>query len=360
MIRDKMTKRLLRSGRDADGLDSLLSLLEKGYRGAIRYRNRRFDERIPERLPVPVISVGNIVAGGTGKTPFVRFLARMLGAEGLHVAILSRGYGGALEKRGGRVSDGKNLFLGPEQAGDEPFLLAKTTTASVYVGSDRYRSGLRAVAEGAGIVLLDDGFQHRKLYRDLDLVLLDTRRPLGNGRLLPRGSLREEPSALLRAHGLILTHCPEEENGPGDLPASLFSGHLPVFRSARRSVAWPRADGGSIPPERVLAFSGIADPEGFAQGLSRSGWRLATSLAFPDHHSYRSGDMRILVETARKAGAEALVTTAKDAVKLPDASLWPLKLHVLDVDMVFFGKAFDSWLKEKLGFLAAGAAERTS
>ncbi|MDY0162404.1 tetraacyldisaccharide 4'-kinase [Desulfobotulus sp.] len=353
MLKRRFAARLRRSGVDRDAKDRFLSFLESLYARGVDYRNRRLDgEGACMRLPLPVISVGNLVVGGTGKTPMVRFLARFLEEKGLRAAILSRGYGGRLEKEGGRVSDGEEIFLCAAEAGDEPVLLAKTCRAAVYVGANRYASGLRAMEEGAEVLILDDGFQHRKLYRDLDLVLLDARAPLGNGRLLPRGSLRERPQALRRAHALVLTHCGEKGGmDPRVLTEFREGSGLPVFPTSHRQVAWPGkgALAEEVTGERVLAFAGIADGRGFAQSLEASGWIVLHTEIFDDHHAYTSRDIRQLVAKARTLGAQALVTTAKDAVKLPNPECWPLPLRVRDVELVFGDReAFHSWLESRL------------
>ncbi|TWI64815.1 lipid-A-disaccharide kinase [Desulfobotulus alkaliphilus] len=349
MLKQKIADRIYRPARNRDGGDFLFSLFESLYGLGQGLKNRHLEKSEKKRLPVPVISVGNVVAGGTGKTPMTAALARILADEGFRVAVLSRGYGGKLVKKGGRVSDGKEVFLKADMAGDEPCLLAATTPASVYVGADRYRSGLRAVEEGAEILLLDDGFQHRILHRDLDIVLLDSQQPFGNGRLLPRGSLRERPSSLLRAHALVFTRWEGGEFRHEGLCQWAEAAGIPVFFSRHEQLAM----GGEAPlplsSEKVLAFSALADGRSFVDGLLKKGWNVGGVLKFPDHHPYGPSAMEPLVEKARRMGAKALITTAKDAVKLPDASLWPLPLHVVDVRMDFLNpSAFTHWLKGEL------------
>ncbi|TYT75629.1 tetraacyldisaccharide 4'-kinase [Desulfobotulus mexicanus] len=346
MLKQKIAERIYRPARNRDAGDYLFSFFESLYGLGLGLKNRHLDKSQKKRLPVPVISVGNVVAGGTGKTPMVRTLAHMFADEGFRVAVLSRGYGGKLVKKGGRVSDGKEVFLGADMAGDEPCLLAATSPASVYVGADRYRSGLRAVSDGAEILLLDDGFQHRNMHRDLDIVLLDSRHPFGNGRLLPRGSLREKPSALLRAHALVFTRCDGEESAHEGLCRWAETAGIPVFFSRHAQVGM---DGQAVLPVssgKVLAFSALADDRSFVEGLLEKGWNVGGVLKFPDHHPYGPSAMDQLADKARNMGAEALVTTAKDAVKLPDPSVWPLPLYVVDVRMDFLNPSlFSKWLK---------------
>ncbi len=301
------------------------------------------------RLPCRVISIGNIVAGGTGKTPATLWLAARLREAGHGVAVVSRGYGGTAGKRAGVVSDGREIRMGPEMAGDEPYMMAtRLPGVPVLVGADRYRSGLRAVERfGSGVILLDDGFQHLKLFRDLDLVLLDGSRPLGNGHLLPGGPLREPPSALARARGVVLTRW----EGGGPVPAVIHrhAPGVPVFRSVhepyphlflgagqRPPAAVPAGtgSGGDLPPlsgRRVMGVSGIARNDAFRETLRRLGADPVGFRGFPDHHRYTGADIRSVLETARQQGAELLVTTEKDWVRLADRSPWPLDLLVLGV-----------------------------
>nr|WP_303649933.1 tetraacyldisaccharide 4'-kinase [Desulfobotulus pelophilus] len=353
-MKQKMADRLRRSGKNRDAGDYVLSGLASLYNAGLTFRNRLLDRKRGVRyLPVPVISVGNIVAGGTGKTPMVRTLARMLSKMGLKVAILSRGYGGGLEKKGGLVSDGKEIICSVSEAGDEPFLLAETSSAMVYVGADRFKNGLDAVARGANIILLDDGFQHRRLHRDLDLVLVDSRYPLGNGRLLPRGILREDPVGLLRAHALIFTHWTFCETIPRERAEALCvwaeQAELPCFFCQHRQVdrALPLP-----PPEKagkLMVFSAIADGRGFADTLRQQGLTVVLTLIFPDHHSYGPSAMHQLEARAREAGADALVTTAKDAVKLPVPSEWSMPLYVKDAEVSFRDHAaFEEWLEGRI------------
>ncbi|GEM_PF-105642 len=162
------------------------------------------------RLPCPVISIGNIVAGGSGKTPMAIYLAEVIKKMGLKPVVLSRGYRGVMEKHTGIVGDGRTVFLGSDMAGDEPYMMAKRYSFPVIIGKNRFKSGMAAIdAFNPDLIILDDGFQHIKLHRDLDILLLDCKNPLGNGRLLPAGRLRENPDELeKRADLIIFTRCP--------------------------------------------------------------------------------------------------------------------------------------------------------
>ena len=316
------------------------------------------------RLPCTVISIGNITAGGTGKTPMTLHVARLLQRLGHRVAILSRGYRGGAEKKGGIVSDGRDLLMTPAAAGDEPYMMARLLKdIPVLVGRDRVASGRLAIARfRPDILLLDDGFQHRRLHRDIDIVLLDSTRPFGNGFLLPRGSLREPPEALQRADVMVFTRWHDGLPEPVSLlPESV--GSRPVFRS--RNVAYidqniPSAAGPAgvaqdldlsrLNGTRVFAFSAIADNTDFHRVLGDLGCQTVGVEEFADHHAYGSRELAEIGRTAGASGAEVLVTTQKDFPKLPPETLWPLPLVVLGVVPSFVEEenGFDDFLKSSV------------
>lgn len=300
------------------------------------------------RPPVPVISVGNLAAGGTGKTPVVDYIARYLLDQGRRVAIVSRGYGGERHSGVQLVCNGKGPLLGPQQVGDEPFLLARRNPRALVLTARRRADGVRkAVTElAAEVVLLDDGFQHRAVARDLDIVLLDARRPLGNGLPLPAGNLREFPSALRRGNLFILTRSPQEPVPSLELPGPvLHSRHI-------LSQFLLGSDGNSHPfrqllGKRGLAFAGIADPPSFFAALQQRGLTLGKTLSFADHCRYNAEQL----EQLRRAAADVdyLITTEKDGVKLGDLAFdvpcyqWPLSLEF--VEMGALEQHLDSLLK---------------
>lgn len=264
----------------------------------------------------PVISVGNLTLGGTGKTPMVICLARKLMARGLKVCVLSRGYGGTLSATGGMVSDGVRLLASPSEAGDEPYLMASTVPGlMVVVGADRHAAGLMALERlQPDLFILDDGFQHRRLARDLDIVLLDAERPYGNGRVFPAGLLREPLSSLSRAQLVIASRWREGIPLP-QLP-------LPVCAASHLPGPVTPLGGGpaSLLKEyqgaKVAAFAGIAHPAAFFSMLGKEGIELQGTLTFPDHVPYGSTEITALRRLEEETGAEVLLTTAKDAVKL--------------------------------------------
>jgi tetraacyldisaccharide 4'-kinase len=267
-------------------------------------------------LGCAVVSVGNLAVGGSGKTPLVGWLARALRARGQRVAILSRGVGGARGAGVNVVSDGERVLLPPAEVGDEPVWLARDAAGvPVLAGRDRAALGRLAVERFAvQIALLDDGFQHHRLRRDLDLVCLDAGLGLGNGHVLPRGPLREAPRVLGRAHALILTRA-----RPGSEPADLqrLAAGVPRFRAAIEPRALRAlADGKDAPVaglrgRDVGVLAAIARPARFERSLTELGARVVARRIFPDHHVYTPGEIRGL---AREV---AWVTTAKDAVKIP-------------------------------------------
>lgn len=296
------------------------------------------------KVGIPVLCVGNLTAGGTGKSPFCIMLAEMLAGTGYKPAILSRGY---KRKNPGfgplAVSDWKKLLADVDSAGDEPFLMAGKLLgkAVVIVGTDRFRAARMAAGMGADVVLLDDGFQHWKLYRDLDIVLLDGRRPLGNGWLLPAGRLREPASALKRAGIIIATRC-QDRTSCGTLER-LVKKHNPdcqVFLCDHRPVRLVPAEGrGQDTPSspasggRTLLFSGIARPDSFEDSARQMGCNIIGHLVYGDHHSYIPKDLDTITREAK--GCDMVVTTGKDAVKLPAGWAPGKPLLVLEMEMAF-------------------------
>lgn len=277
-----------------------------------------------EKLPAKVISVGNITSGGTGKTPFVLYLARRLSSR-YRVAILSRGYKGKREGSFGLVSDGKRVLLDPLEAGDEAYLLAKSLKdVPVLVGKDRLFSGGFATSFlGSQVLILDDGFQYRPLRRDLDIVLIDALDPFGGGKLLPQGLLREPPSALRRADVIVINRASLisldllselKETLRGLNPrASLFTadyratGLRELFGTKK---VW-------LQGEKVYALCALGNPESFMRHLESMGLKVVYARFFPDHYRYTEGELREIEREAFSVGASFIVTTSKDEVNMP-------------------------------------------
>ena len=275
------------------------------YGSLLRARNARFDRHPALRLGWPVVSVGNLSVGGAGKTPLVIGLARLLQRQGFLPDVLSRGYG-----RSSRIAERVDPAGDAARFGDEPLLIARDTGVPVYVGASRYEAGLLAEAAGeaAGrhVHLLDDGFQHRRLARTVDIVVIH--RSDLQARLLPAGRLREPLSSLRRANAVVLRQEDEE------LAAALRAYVRPecCFWRIRRTLL-------VSPAKRVLAFCAIARPQEFYAALTNAGVEVIERMSFRDHHSYTAADIDRLVALGQRQGCDAFVTTAKDEVKLDGA-----------------------------------------
>jgi tetraacyldisaccharide 4'-kinase len=263
-------------------------------------------------LDSPVISVGSVSAGGAGKTPVVLMLAEMLRHRGYAVRILTRGYG-----RGSVVIERVEPFDDAGWHGDEPVLLAQRSGVPVFVGADRYRAGVLAeqsehTGEKTVVYLLDDGFQHRQLVRDVDIVLL-TKEDVED-RLLPAGNLRE-PLEVVRKADVVVLREEESDTLRGFLDGLLRGKSMPAVWLIRRTLSL--GEGGDVAlPTMPLAFCGIARPESFTQMLAGQGYEPTDTVEFADHHAYSEDDVMRLLERARLCGANGFVTTEKDAVKL--------------------------------------------
>ena len=291
---------------------------------------------------VPVISVGNLTVGGNGKTPFTVFLATRLRARGLAVAIVSRGWGRTIDRGNPLVvSDGTRCLKSAREAGDEPVMMAKSFAGPIAVARRRIDAITLLRAHGPfDAFILDDGFQHLRLRRNLDLLLINAARGFGNGWVLPAGPLREGRALRnhARADAIVLI-----ESGvsvaPATRPADLaLPAHLPIFRASLRPCALVHADAAgwhesplALDGRRVVAVSGLADPAGFHAMLRELGATIAATFEFPDHHDYTPHDFENLLAAA--APADLIVTTEKDLVKLelfpaPRVSLYALRLEV--------------------------------
>jgi tetraacyldisaccharide 4'-kinase len=310
-------------------------------RGARRRQARALAHQ--RRLPIPVISVGNITMGGTGKTPCVLRLAAELSCRGSKPGILTRGYG--------RASPHHQLVLPArasiptESTGDEPQLFLKSGLAPVAVGADRFETGTLLQRHfGVDVLLLDDGFQHRRLHRNIDIVLIDALNPLGGGRVFPLGRLREPPAGLARGDIFLITRADLSDlAAPIERYLRQWNPHAPVFRARLEAQAWTDVRSGARHPlgqppfDRAAAFCGLGNPASFRRTLESLYVPLADWLEFHDHHRYRPRELRQIAAQAVAQGASALVTTAKDVVNLcegADDLLAPLPLYCLDVALI--------------------------
>jgi tetraacyldisaccharide 4'-kinase len=322
------------------------------YQAAVAVRERWWEGR-SRHAGVPTISVGNLSVGGNGKTPFTLFLARMLREHGIAAGIISRGWG---RRSHGPpraiVSDGRQIMLDVYQAGDEPLMMAKSFDGPIAIG--RRRAGaielLKDFMENHGqpldAVILDDGFQHLRLKRDLNLLLINAARGFGNGWLLPAGPMRDSPAAIARAEAVVLVdHGQERTWLLSDAERQLLAGRpLLHARLEPRALvtAEPPPEDLTAPPRwreyplamegrRAVAVSGLADPSGFHAMLARLGAKVIATFAFPDHHNYGPYDVENILDAARHA--EMVITTAKDLVKLEYFPLTGLALYALRVDL---------------------------
>lgn len=350
----RIQRRLVSAARDERpapllSLETALRALSVVYGGSMGIRARLYEKDVlsSKRLPCRVVSIGNILAGGTGKTPMTILIAQTLNDMGYRVAVISRGYRGRMENSGGVVSDGRRIISGPEDAGDEPYLMARRLKGiPVVVGSRRYDSGMVAVKRfHPDVIVLDDAFQHLRLKRDLNLVLLDCHAPFGNGHILPRGLLREPMSALNRAHAIVFTRCGHAVESsildalPGQRPV-FYTAHTQVIRTTRLddgTLLNDTTDISALKGKKIVAFSGLADNHQFFDGLEQAGCMLVHTFSFADHHRYGSSDLNRITETARERDADLLVTTYKDFVKIEKKKQWPVALIAVDVNIQVIG-----------------------
>lgn len=300
----------------------MLSLV---YSAIARRRRERYASRpdLRRRLRHPVVSVGNLAVGGRGKTPTVAAIARLLIAMGERPAILSRGYARRRPEDGAViVRDPSGIRADVDRAGDEPMMLARQIEgACIVVCPDRYLAG--RIAEhhlGATVHLLDDGFQHLPLDRDIDIVLLG-RDDIAVPHTLPKGRLREPIDTLAAADAIVVAD-DEVWIDPGEP-------EVPVFR-ARRTMGWPE---GVDRGEAVFAVAGIAHPQAFFDGLRGAGWRIAGERAFRDHQPYSARTLRRMAADARAAGASAILTTEKDYVRLLPLRPFPIRVACVPLTM---------------------------
>jgi tetraacyldisaccharide 4'-kinase len=300
------------------------------------YRRGTFQTTKLER---PVISVGNITTGGTGKTPLVEWVARTLAANGKKVCILTRGYGRKHPHLQVIVSDGYGVLASPGEAGDEPYLLATNLKgiAAVISSADRIAAGQEAIKDfGSDCFVLDDGFQHLRLARDLNIVTIDATNPWGGGSLLPYGRLREAPEGLSRADCVVLTRCDQVRDVDSiRAEISRLSGNAVVFHSEMRTSRVSPLKNGSealTPPARVAAFCAVGNPRSFFEHVRRAGYDLALEKSFADHHVYSQDEIDAIVREAKALATPSLITTAKDAVKLRTLS-FSIPCYVLEIEI---------------------------
>ena len=368
-----------REGGRANALKFVLGGFSRLYERAVQIRLGLYRRRIlrPQELGCPVVSVGNLTVGGTGKTPVAEMLARELQRRGRRVAILSRGYKSVprpfmqrLRNKLFRhldlfppriVSDGKEVLLDSRRAGDEPHMLAKNLPGvCVLVDKDRVKSGLHALRHfESDILLLDDGLQYQRLRHGIDVVLIDRQSPFGNERLLPRGTLREPPANLSRASYIIVTKSGPEPDEVllarlrtlNRTAAIIECSHAPRhWEDLKTGVKFPL---GHLRGRHVGALSGIARPESFEEGVRQLGAVVEVSKAFADHHRFTKKEILRFLEWCDRRSLDALVTTEKDAVRFPDIDQPQVPMLFLRVEIEIL-RGGSHW-EELLARLAAAS-----
>jgi len=307
------------------------------------------------RAEVPVISIGNLSVGGTGKTPVVIYLAALMQKQGFKPAVISRGYG-RLSKGQVIVSDGNTLINDIKMSGDEPALIAeKLSSIPVIVDGNRKAAIITAVEKlNCDLILLDDAFQHLKVQRDFDLLVVDSTNPCGNGFLLPAGPLRDPLSRLHDGQAVVLTRVDQVDNWPAlkDRVSKITAG--PVFTSSHQPAQVRGLNSGeilelsSLPGKKVFCFTGIGNPASFWQTVQSAGLEIVNVKAFPDHHWYSAADLGQLEQEAEQSKADFLLCTAKDAVRLRQIDTDPLNIYYLEIDLKInetekFKQLFDNY-----------------
>jgi len=307
------------------------------------------------KLPCRVISLGNITVGGTGKTPTAERLAAVIRDFGYRVVILNRGYRAGWRGQVGLVSDGRRIYMSVNEAGDEAYLLAKNLPGvAVVIGKNRNITGDYAVKNlNADVIILDDGYQHWQLARDLDIVLIDTLNVFGNNFLLPRGTLREPLTNLNRADAFLLTKVDQSTDDARDVirdTLARYNDKALIVESVHNPRCFIEIEDWykGVRPEtvaltavsgrRVLAFSAIGNPSSFEQTLVDIDGELIDAVRYPDHHDYTMAEMQCIMQKAIDKDVYALVTTEKDAVKIPSEFIHsdrPLPVYVLSIEVKF-------------------------
>ena len=359
---EKIFRRIWYDGKNGPGLTCLRLLLAPFsliYGLITGLRNNLFDLGFFKsiRLPVKVISIGNLTVGGTGKTPMVIQLARILRNQGYRPALLSRGYGGKSKDPVNVVSRGEKPLMNHREAGDEPVLIAKSVPGvPVLTGPRRVLTAGWALKNlDSDVLILDDGFQHRQLCRDIDIVLLNAANPYGNGHLLPGGPLREPLSALKRADIIVTTGAYSDITAPQ--PLILPDGiHAPTFKCYYQPRDLLQGSNETefsldlIKGKKICAFAGIGNPTTFQKTLGSLGTDVAIFIPFPDHHRYTEADIGLINEKAKQYKVDMIVTTEKDRIKLDQFEVFLSRIYALRVEMEFLSGRddFERLLLEKL------------
>lgn len=340
---------IIQGKKKAPVVSICLQLLSVLYRFIIALRNFGYDRGIlpSQKLTATVVSIGNVAAGGTGKTPLTQLLAACL-QDQMHLGILTRGYRSQIEKRKGikQISTGTGPLCSAEECGDEPFLLAQKTKASIWVGPDRIKSGRGAIEQGIQCLLLDDGMQHRRLKRDFEIVIIDGRDPFSKGRFLPWGMLRDSPKRLKSATLIVATHVEDSAHfAQLQILISLYS-RAPLVGS---QISVLKRE--NFKPGKVGVFCGIGKPAYFLQTVRDLKSEIIDTLILDDHGALRQNQLEAFAENCLEKGAKAILCTEKDYVKLPKQQIEKLPLEIIPVGIemkIIFGKEDWDHLIEKI------------
>lgn len=308
-------------------LDILKKPAAAVFRAAVNVRAKAYAANLltPVRLDgIKVISVGNLTVGGSGKTPFAMYLAERLQQKGYRTALVLRGYQGTMESKGGIVSAGNGPLMEAIQAGDEAYLVAaRTRGISVYVGADRVRSAVAAGNSGIEIAVLDDGFSHRRMHRNLDILLASPDDLATTARFFPSGRLREPPGAAARAH-LIGGFADEWQAQATDFTFN----YIPIDAMDLNQRRHPL----DALPRKVHLLSAVARPDRFRRTVEAEGFQCVGHSVFRDHHRFSQEELRVVFSQAAANTAEAVITTEKDWVRIPKTRP-PLPVLALRIDM---------------------------
>jgi tetraacyldisaccharide 4'-kinase len=354
--------------------ESLLFALSLIYGGAVKTREAFYNRGVlrSKKLPCLVISIGNITVGGTGKTPMTIHVAELVKSLGYKVVVISRGYKGLAEKTGGIVSDGKIIFMRPDKSGDEPFMIAnRLKSIPVVVGKNRFNAGMMALNSfNPDVIVLDDAYQHLQLERDIDLVLLDNIFPFGNHRLLPRGSLREPLSALMRSDAFILTRSDvanEPESAYNAVKLKSYARGKPIFKAIHVPYIYEVVKGGAISFQGIygnsftqgfeflrgrsaFVFSGIARNIDFYNTVKDFNCKVTGYSEFTDHHRYTDRDLNMILQLAKESDTDFIITTEKDYARITNRIAWPIDLVVVGIKISFenYDNEFNLFIKNRL------------
>jgi len=327
-------------------LETILVLISLAYQMVTTLRVWLYDHGILKRyrLACRVISFGNIVVGGSGKTPMVMYAASLLSSMGFSVVVITRGYGGTAGKNGAVAGDGIHCFLGPDDAGDEPCMMACRKLYPVIVDRDRVRGARRAMEKfSPHVILLDDAFQHLRIHRDLNIVLMDATAPLGNGKGLPAGRLRESFHAVEKRADLVMyTRCLRGEfplEGSWNRGKPMFmTQHVPfLYRFIQQAQPLSTKDPSlaMLNGRTAVIFSAISDNGGFFRSVEQCGVRVLDHLCFRDHHRFNAREIRDILHRASALKASLIITTEKDYARLGFPENWTMDLAVMGVKIEF-------------------------